>query len=178
MRLGSLALVIYAAMMVEAARARKNERAQFARGGLEPRGDVYPLMRAVYPALFAAMIAEGFVRAAPPAAAVLAGAAVFGFGKALKWWAMAALGPSWTFRVVVVPGAALVAAGPYRFLRHPNYVGVVLELGGAALIAGALVAGPIALALFGALLLTRIRVEDRWLLAASKEHAGSHHRGT
>ncbi len=178
MRLASLAFVIYTAMLVEAVRARKNERAQFARGGVEPKGDVYRVMQVVYPAAFAAMIAEGVVRPAPPAAAVLAGAAVFAFGKALKWWAMAALGPSWTFRVVVVPDAPLVAGGPYRFLRHPNYVGVAGELGGAALIAGALVAGPIGLALFGVLLLARIRVEDRSLLAASKGHASSPHRGT
>jgi methyltransferase len=178
MRLVSLAFIIYAAMIGEAVRAGKNERAQLARGGLEPTGDVYPMMRVVYPAAFAAMITEGFMRAAPPRDAVLAGAAVFAFGKALKWWAMAALGRSWTFRVVVVPGAPLVASGPYHFLRHPNYVGVVGELVGAALVAGAIVTGPIAVAVFGVLLRTRIRLEDRWLLTASKEHASPHHRGT
>ena len=165
-------------MIVEAIRARTNERAQFARGGLEPKGDVYPLMQVVYPAAFAAMIAEGFARSAPAPVVVLAGAAVFAFGKALKWWAMAALGESWTFRVVVVPGAALVGAGPYRFLRHPNYIGVVGELVGAALVVGAVVSGPIAVAGFGVLLFVRIRLEDRWLLAASKGHASPHHRGT
>jgi methyltransferase len=178
MRLASLSFIIYAAMILEAARARNNERAQFARGGLEPTGDVYPMMQVVYPAAFAAMIAEGFVRAAPPAPVVFAGAAVFAIGKALKWWAIASLGPSWTFRVVVVPGAPLVAKGPYRFLRHPNYVGVVGELVGAALVAGAVVTGPIAVTAFGVLLRARMRLEGRWLLTASKGHASPHHRGT
>jgi len=178
MRLASLAFLIYAAMILEAVRAKKNERAQFARGGLEPAGDVYPMMQVVYPAAFAAMIAEGFVRAAPPAAVVFAGAAVFAIGKAVKWWAMAALGQSWTFRVIVIPGAPLVASGPYRFLRHPNYIGVVGELVGAALVAGAVISGPIAVALFGVLLRARIRLEGRWLLTASKGHASPHHRGT
>jgi methyltransferase len=178
MRLVSLASVVYAAMIVEAVRARDNERAQFARGAVEPPGDVYRAMQVAYPAAFAAMIAEGALRAAPPEVAVVAGVAVFAFGKALKWWAMAALGQAWTFRVVVVPGAPLVARGPYRFLRHPNYVGVVGELVGTALIAGARVSGPIAVGAFGLLLLKRIQVEDRSLLAASKEHAPAHHRGT
>ena len=63
----------------------------------------------------------------PPVLA--AGLAVFFVGtKALKWWAILTLGPSWTFRVIVVPGAPLIASGPYRFVRHPNYVGVVGEL--------------------------------------------------
>ena len=50
--------------------------------------------------------------------------------KALKWWAILTLGRFWTFRVIVVPGATLVAGGPYRWLRHPNYVGVIGELVG------------------------------------------------
>src|SRR5690348_2755898 len=121
MRLISLGVVIYAAMILEAVRARRNERAQRALGGVEPAGDVYAAMRVAYPAAFAAMLAEAFVRQKPPSPAiVLAGVAVFAFGKAIKWWAIATLGRFWTFRVIVVPGAELVSAGPYRFVRHPN----------------------------------------------------------
>jgi methyltransferase len=46
----------------------------------------------------------------------------------LRWWALRALGDRWTTRVVVVPGETLVTSGPYRWLRHPNYVAVVLEI--------------------------------------------------
>ena len=52
---------------------------------------------------------------------------VFAGAKALKWWAIDTLGGAWTFRVIVVPDAPLVARGPYRWLRHPNYVGVLGE---------------------------------------------------
>lgn len=45
----------------------------------------------------------------------------------LRWWCIATLGPRWNTRVVVVPALALVHAGPYRWLRHPNYVAVVAE---------------------------------------------------
>ena len=91
------------------------------------------------------------------------GAVVFVLAKALKWWAIATLGPAWTFRVVVVPGDPLVARGPYRLMRHPNYVAVVGELAGAAFMAGAPGAGVVATAGFAVLLRRRIAVEERML---------------
>src|SRR5205823_11417779 len=111
-------ILVFAAMAVEAARARRNEVVQRARGGIEPRGDVYPVMRITYPVAFVVMIVEGAARGGAPRAAIVAGALVFGAAKALKYWAIGALGDSWTFRVIVVPGARLVDEGPYRFLRH------------------------------------------------------------
>jgi methyltransferase len=164
----ALAALFYAPMIVEGVRARRNEQRQFARGGVEPRGDVYELMRIAYPGAFAAMVAEGVWRE-PATGIVIAGAAVFAGAKALKWAAILALGDAWTFRIVIVPAAPLVARGPYRFLRHPNYVAVVAELIGAALLSGAWIAGPAALVGFGALLARRIAVEDRALAAASKQ---------
>ncbi|MFI5179355.1 MAG: isoprenylcysteine carboxylmethyltransferase family protein [Vicinamibacterales bacterium] len=164
--LTSLAFVVFGSMIVEARLAAHHERAQFARGGVEPPGDVYRLMRVVYPAVFAVMIGEGAWRGASPPALVWAGAALFVAAKALKWSAIRALGPCWTFRVVVVPDAPLVVSGPYRYLRHPNYVAVVFELLGTALMAAAVVSGPVALFVFGALLKKRMTVEERALAEA------------
>jgi len=161
-----IGLLIFVPMLVEAARARRNERAQKARGGLEPADDVYNIMRIVYPAAFLAMLAEGAARGGASAAIVVTGIAVFTAAKIIKWSAILALGRCWTFRVIVVPGDRLVAGGPYRFLRHPNYVGVVGELIGAALMTRALVAGPIAVIVFAALLYNRIAVEERALRGA------------
>src|SRR5262245_30420538 len=111
-------------MLVEAQRAARHERAQRARGGVEPTDDVHNAMRIAYPALFAAMIAERALRGSPGPAWIAAGLACFILAKGIKWWAILTLGPAWTFRVIVVPGTPLVGRGPYRFLRHPNYVGV------------------------------------------------------
>lgn len=47
--------------------------------------------------------------------------------QALRWWCIRTLGPQWCTRVIVVPGLTRVVAGPYRWLRHPNYVAVVVE---------------------------------------------------
>jgi methyltransferase len=47
--------------------------------------------------------------------------------QALRWWCIRVLGPQWNTRVIVVPGGRRIAAGPYRWLRHPNYLAVALE---------------------------------------------------
>jgi len=155
-------------MLVETVRASANERAQRARGGIEPAGDVHNIMRVVYPGAFLAMFAEGALRAAPSCLVVLTGAALFVAAKGLKWWALLSLGRCWTFRVIVVPGAQLVSSGPYRWLRHPNYVGVMGELAGVALMTGALVSGVVGIVTFGVLVRRRVLIEERALREAAR----------
>jgi methyltransferase len=161
-----IALLVYLPMLIEARRAAMHERTQRARGGIEPAGDVYRVMRLAYPGAFLVMLGEGLWRDAVPASVFATGLAIFGAAKALKWWAILSLGPFWTFRVLVIPGAPLVAGGPYRFMRHPNYLAVAGELVGAALMTGARLAGPAATILFCALMARRIQVENRALQAA------------
>jgi methyltransferase len=160
------AIVVIAAfvpMLAEAVRSRRNERALRRRGAIEPKEDVYRFMQVAYPACFAAMVVESVVRERAVGAPFAAGVIVFVLAKALKYWAIATLGPRWTFRVLVLPDAPLIASGPYRWLRHPNYVGVAGELVGAALMAAAPIAGVASFVVFGGLMLARIRVEERAL---------------
>jgi methyltransferase len=53
---------------------------------------------------------------------------VFAILQLLRVWVIATLGPRWTTRIIVLPGAPLVAAGPYRFVSHPNYIIVAAEI--------------------------------------------------
>lgn len=158
-----LLLVAFGPMILEARRSRLNERALRAAGAVEPAGDVYRAMQVAYPACFVAMTSEGWVRGPAPRRPFLSGAAAFLIGKSIKYWAVGTLGSRWTFRVLVPPGAPRVTRGPYRALRHPNYVGVVGELAGMAGLAGAPLTGVLALAVFGGLMLARVRVEERAL---------------
>lgn len=150
-------------MLVETALSRSNERRLRRAGAVEPPGDVYRAMAVVYPASFVAMGAEGAISGPPPGVVWAAGLLVFAGAKALKYWAIASLGRRWTFRVLVVPGAPLVMRGPYAFIRHPNYAGVMGELAGMALLVGAPLAGALSLAAFALLLRRRITVEERAL---------------
>jgi methyltransferase len=152
--------VVFALMLGELWHSRRNERALRARGAVEPVDDVYAIMAWTYPAAFAAMIAEGAWLAQDPGAWRLAGLAIFAAGKALKYWAMASLGPLWSFRVLVLSGAPLVTRGPYAWMRHPNYLGIIGELAGTALFTGALVAGTLGTAAFALVLRRRIAVEE------------------
>jgi methyltransferase len=79
-------------------------------------------------AFLVACAAEALAHPAPPPRAALAAVAGALLAQALRWWAIATLGERWSTRVIVLPGAAPVTAGPYRHLRHPNYLAVVLEL--------------------------------------------------
>jgi methyltransferase len=167
-----LVLVVFGTMIAEALRAAANERVQRARRGTEPPGDVYGIMRVVYPSAFLAMLVEGSLSGAPAAPALVAGAIVFVSAKALKWWAIYTLGRFWTFRVIVVPGAALIARGPYRWLRHPNYLAVMGELVGVALMSGSPVSGVVGTATFAWLLIRRISVEDRALQGSRDDRRG------
>ena len=163
MTLTLIGVVVFAWMLVEARRAARNERAQRARGGIEPDDDVYGVMRLAYPVSFLAMLGEGAARGPAGGGWVAGGMVMFAAAKTIKWWAILTLDRAWTFRVIVVPGAPLVSAGPYRYLRHPNYVGVIGELVGTAMMAHAIVTGPAAAILFGILLYRRIIVEERTL---------------
>jgi methyltransferase len=164
----AIGALVFGLMLIEARRAARNERRQRARGGAAPADDapVHAMMRLAYPGAFASMLAELVIRGRPSAGVFVTGAVVFTAAKALKWWAIRELGPFWTFRVIVVPGVPLVTSGPYRYIRHPNYVGVVGELVGVALMTGAMTSGPIATAAFTALMLRRVAVEQRALAPA------------
>jgi methyltransferase len=163
----TLPLVLFALafvpMALESRRSRANERGLRAQGAREPEGDVYPAMQVAYPSCFLAMVLEAWLRGRTFTGVFAAGAVVFAAAKALKYWAIASLGPRWAFRVLVPPGSALVASGPYRHMRHPNYVGVAGEMVGMALMSQAPIAGSAAALGFAALLLARIRVEERAL---------------
>ncbi len=158
-----LLALAFVPMLFELRRSTANYQALAAAGAREPADDVFAVMQIAYPASFLAMVVETWFRGMPDSRALVAGAVVFALAKGIKYWAISTLGPRWTFRVIVPPRSTLVAAGPYRYLRHPNYVGVMGELIGFALLAGAPVTGALASGVFAAILLARIRVEERAL---------------
>src|SRR5262245_41700499 len=163
----TIALITLVAVLLvmagEAVLAAFSERVLLARGAREAERDVIGIMRWAYPGCFMLMAIEGALRGPSPPSILLAGLALFGSAKALKAWAIASLGPRWTFRVIVLPDAPLIASGPYRLLNHPNYVAVIGELVGFAMIVYAPIAGAVAVIFFGSLMRARIRVEDRAL---------------
>jgi methyltransferase len=160
------ALTLLAVLLImggETALAAFNERLLRGRGAVASADDVLRPMLIAYPTAFVAMAIEGALFGPAPPTIMAAGLALLGMSKALKMWAISTLGVRWTYRILVVPGAAPVTSGPYAFLRHPNYLAVLGEMTGVALIVDAPVTGPLAVLGYGFLLRRKIAAEDRAL---------------
>ncbi len=146
--------------------SERNARRSLAAGGTESGAGHYPAMVALHSGLLLACVVEPLVRPrrSPSTFAWTMAGGVAG-AQVLRWWCITTLGPAWSTRVVVVPGAPRVERGPYHWLRHPNYVAVVIEGAALPLAVGA----PITAAGFSmlnvALLRVRIRVENEALQA-------------
>ena len=144
-----------------------NERRILNLGGHEHAPGQFRVMRLLHTAWFLAMLAEvfGLQRPFNPVLALVAGLA-FLAGQSIRYAAIHTLGERWTVRVMTLPGAQPVSQGIYRFIRHPNYLGVILEIGAVPLLHSAYLTA-ISFSIANALLLVwRIRTEE----AALKDH--------
>jgi methyltransferase len=126
-------LVLLAAVgverLVELVISRRHERALRARGAREAGAGHYPLMVAVHALTLAGAAIEVTHHGRPFLPALgLPMLALVGTTMALRYWVIATLGERWTTRVLVLPDAPLVAGGPFRWLRHPNYLAVAVEM--------------------------------------------------
>ena len=146
---------------------RNLERA-LARGGSEFGQGHFGVMKALH-ALFLVACASECLLLGRPFQALLGWPmlALALIGEGLRYWAMFTLGPAWNARVVLVPGQPVVTTGPYRYIRHPNYVGVVLVIFAVPLIHGGWITSLVFSVANAFLLRVRIRCEE----AALAEHS-------
>jgi methyltransferase len=124
----------------------------------------YPLMVAAHVGLCTLPLVEAAARRRRPRAP-LAWVGVLAAATALRWWSIRELGGSWNVRAVVPEDLRPVTSGPYRFLRHPNYLAVALEFMALPLAGGATWSAVGLSLLDAAVLCDRIRAEDRLLAA-------------
>jgi methyltransferase len=141
--------------------ANRNLSWSRARGGAELGARHYPVMVVLHTGLLVGCLVEAIALHRPfiPALGWTMVAVVVA-AQGLRWWCIATLGPQWNTRVVVIPGAARVASGPYRFLPHPNYVAVIAEGMALPLVHTAWITALVFSVLNAALLRTRIKVEN------------------
>ncbi|MFE9172967.1 isoprenylcysteine carboxyl methyltransferase family protein [Streptomyces kebangsaanensis] len=161
-----LVLAVAAERLAELAVARRNAAWTRARAGVEHGRGHYPAMVALHTGLLVCCLAETVLAHRPflpalgwPMLALVA------LAQALRWWCVTTLGPYWNTRVIVVPGARLVGTGPYRFLRHPNYVAVVVEIAALPLVHSAWLSAAAFTVANAFLLAVRVRCENTALTA-------------
>jgi len=147
--------------LLELRLSTRNERHILKVGGREHAPGQFTVMSWMHIAWFLAMIAEvfGLQRPFQPVLALTASLA-FLAGQTLRYTAIRTLGERWTVRVMTLPGAKPVTQGIYRFIRHPNYLGVILEIGAVPLLHSAYLTAIFFSIANGLLLAWRIRTEE------------------
>jgi methyltransferase len=150
----------------ELAWSRAHERRMARRGGVVVREPWYAAMVALHAGtLVAAPIEAALRRTPPPRLMRAAGLAGLTAATALRFWTLRTLGDGWSTRVTRFPTGVrrVVTSGPYRYLRHPNYLAVILELAALPLAGGAWRTALAATALDALVLSRRIPLEEREL---------------
>lgn len=121
----------------------------------------YAVMVVVHVLFLGAPAIEVYLRGMrlPDSVALTATCAIV-FAQLLRWWTIRTLGPRWNARAVVAPALGAVHAGPYRFLRHPNYLAVQLEFAALPFVGGSLWSGALIFFANAVLLWRRMRQEE------------------
>ncbi len=147
----------------ELAWSKRNERRLRERGALESGRSHYPAMVATHVGWLASMFLEGRRPDTVPTPVRAVAFGAFVAAQPIRYWAIASLGDRWSTRVVVPPDEGAVTTGPYRWLDHPNYAAVVVELAATPLMLGAWRTAAWATVANAAVLRTRLRVERQAL---------------
>jgi methyltransferase len=158
--LAFIALLV-AERLLELVISARNARRVFALGGRELGQRHFRVMTVLHTAFLVSCVAEVLLldRAFPGALGWTALAVALA-AQGLRYWAIFTLGHRWNTRIIFLPGATPITSGPYRFIRHPNYLAVIMELAAVPLIHGAWLTA-IGFSLANALmLLVRIRAEE------------------
>jgi len=158
-----VALVVLVGLerLAELAVTKRNAAWSFANGGYERGQRHYVFMVVLHTGLLVGCVAEVWLadrEFVPPLGWSML--AVVVAAQALRWWCIATLGRQWNTRVIVVPGLSRVVGGPYRLLRHPNYVAVALEGLALPLVHSAWVTAIVFTVVNAVLLGVRLRVEN------------------
>lgn len=154
--------------LLELVLSRRNERRARARGAVERGKAHYPLMVTLHAGWLLSILSEGLLRGPEIPALWLVPLTVFLIVQPLRYWAILSLGDNWNTRILVVPGTRLIRHGPYKYLKHPNYIVVAVEIFAFPLIFGAWITALVFSALNAALLYVRIREEERALAELSQ----------
>ena len=162
--------------LAELALANRNTRQLRAAGAIEYGRRHYPAIVTLHAAWLAGLWGLGY--GSPVDRVFLMGFAVL---QGARIWVIASLGRRWTTRVMVLAGEPLVRRGPYRFLRHPNYLVVALEIAVVPLALGLPRYAAVFFVLNVVVLLVRIRAENTalaWATGADREARGVSPRGS
>ena len=156
-----VALILLVQRGLEELHSARNTARLLDEGASEAGAGYYPVVAVTHLGWIA-----GLALLIPPTAPVSVTLAVLYLAlQVARYWIIGTLGRFWTHRIITLPGAPIVTGGPYRFVRHPNYVVTGVETLLLPLVFGAWAFGVIYAAVWGAVLVYKIRLEDDALAA-------------
>lgn len=155
----SLFLFIVLQRLIELLVAKRNEKQMRERGAYEVGAEHYPWMILLHVGFLCGLFIEVELGSTPNAILL----AIFCCLQLARIWCIHSLGLFWNTKILILPGAQLVAKGPYAYVRHPNYVIVCLEILVLPLMFEAYVTAILFTLLNAAMLAVRILVEERAL---------------
>ena len=164
-----LSLLVFAVALVTAQRllelalARRNEKRARAKGAVEKGQGHYPFIVGVHTLWLVSTLVEGALRGPELPSYWPVPLALFLLAQPLRYWAIFSLGERWNTKILVVPGERPIRRGPYRYLSHPNYIVVAVEILTFPLIFGAWITALVFTLLDAVILSVRVREEDRAL---------------
>jgi methyltransferase len=158
-------VILFIEALFEVAISKRNSTALIKKGAIDIAPHLLPWMASVYGIKFCGSLTEYFLTkpVLTPAWLIFFGALVIA-AKILKFWAISTLGQYWSMKVLILPGTQTVSGGPYRWIRHPNYVAVVTEVIAIPLMGKAFITAMIVTILFSILLYLRIKAEEQALI--------------
>ncbi|GED15256.1 isoprenylcysteine carboxyl methyltransferase family protein [Aneurinibacillus migulanus] len=143
--------------------AKRNQMWMESRGGIEIGEEHYRWIVMLHIGFFLSMWIETSTRGYPVSDWWPLIACALLIVQFIRYWAITSLGPYWNTRIIFMPGAQVVKQGPYRFMRHPNYTVVILELALIPLLFEAYATLVLFSMLNAWMLFHRIRIEERGL---------------
>jgi len=166
-------------MLFELRISMRNSGDLIRKGAIEIGHSILPVMIMMYIVMYIGSAIE-FVLSPPqlPFWWIILFLIVFALAKGLKFWAVSTLGEYWTMKLLIVPESKVVTGGPYRWIRHPNYIAVLLEIAATTLLGKSFVTFGVVFFSFLIVLWHRIKLEEEGLIAHTDYAAGmtSKHR--
>ncbi|MGH7909472.1 MAG: isoprenylcysteine carboxyl methyltransferase family protein [Thermodesulfobacteriota bacterium] len=160
-------LFVISQRLVELLIAKRNERILKAQGAIEFDKNGYRVIAAMHVAFFISLICEKFFFQRTLNTYWIFFVVLFAGAQVLRYWAIKTLGVYWNTKILVLPNHKLVNTGPYKYLRHPNYVAVIVEVAVIPLIFSCYITAVVFSLINLSLLRRRIKIEEDGLKKTS-----------
>lgn len=158
---------VIAQRLIELHLARLNETTLLARGAYEVGSNHYPFMLAMHSGFFISLLLESYFGQLTSSSFIVPLFLIFIAIQIIRIWCLRSLGPFWNTKIIILPGATIVKKGPYRYMKHPNYLVVTLEIILLPLMFQAYITAAIFTLLNMAMLSVRIPMEEKALREAT-----------